>query len=70
MSNLPFHIAERELAHLGRAHGWPEDTLLPRTVKRGQGPGNCVLLTMAFEHVAEVAIRLRPDGRRRRDGRG
>lgn len=54
VSNLPFHIAERELAHLGRAHGWPEDSLLPRTVKRSHGPGNCVLLTMAFEHVAEV----------------
>lgn len=55
LANLPFHIAERELAHLGHKHGWPEDSLIPRTERHAQGPGNCVLLTMAFEHVSEVA---------------
>jgi RNA 3'-terminal phosphate cyclase (ATP) len=54
VSNLPFHIAERELAQLRAALGWPEDCLKGFTDKRAVGPGNILLLTLSFEHVTEV----------------
>lgn len=54
IANLPFHIAERELACLAHSHGWSEESLRPRGERNAQGPGNCVILTMAFEHVSEV----------------
>lgn len=54
IANLPFHIAERELAHLGSKHDWPQECLMPRGERHAQGPGNCVLLTTAFQYVTEV----------------
>jgi RNA 3'-terminal phosphate cyclase (ATP) len=56
VANLPFHIAERELAHIGARLGWPPECLIASTEKRAEGPGNCLLLMLAFENVSEVVV--------------
>ena len=55
VSNLPFHIAERELAHVAARLDWPKQNLIPRTEKRADGVGNVLLLMLPFENVTEVA---------------
>jgi RNA 3'-terminal phosphate cyclase (ATP) len=54
-ANLPITIAERELAAVGGLMGWPAEQLFIRARPDAAGPGNCVLLTMSYEHVCEVA---------------
>jgi RNA 3'-terminal phosphate cyclase (ATP) len=54
-ANLPVVIAERELAAVGGLMGWPAEQLFIRARPDATGPGNCVLLTMTYEHVCEVA---------------
>jgi RNA 3'-terminal phosphate cyclase (ATP) len=54
-ANLPVTIAERELATVGGLTGWPAEQLFIRARPDAAGPGNCVLLTMSYEHVCEVA---------------
>ncbi len=49
---LPRHIAEREVAVAHEALGW--NRLAVREDARGVGPGNLLLLTLAFEQVTEV----------------
>ncbi len=49
---LPRHIAEREIAVAREALGWSR--LAVREDARGIGPGNLLLLTLAFEQVTEV----------------
>lgn len=56
VSNLPFHIAERELARVAERLEWPRQDLAARTEKRADGTGNVLLLTLAFENVTEVAV--------------
>jgi RNA 3'-terminal phosphate cyclase (ATP) len=56
VSNLPFHIAERELARIAERLEWPRQELVARTEKRADGVGNVLLLALAFENVTEVAI--------------
>jgi RNA 3'-terminal phosphate cyclase (ATP) len=56
VSNLPFHIAERELARVAERLEWPRQELVARTEKRADGVGNVVLLALVFENVSEVAI--------------
>ncbi len=56
VANLPFHIAERELAQASKRLNWPGEELAARTEKRADGTGNVLLLMHAFEHVTEVAI--------------
>jgi RNA 3'-terminal phosphate cyclase (ATP) len=53
-ANLPVVIAERELAAVGGLMGWPAEQLFIRARPDAAGPGNCVLLTMSYEHVCEV----------------
>ncbi|NJO32116.1 MAG: hypothetical protein HC869_02320 [Rhodospirillales bacterium] len=55
IANLPTDIAQRELAAVGGLLGWPQDGLSIRTYNEAAGPGNCLMLTMAYEHVCEVA---------------
>jgi RNA 3'-terminal phosphate cyclase (ATP) len=54
IANLPADIAKRELAALGSLLGWPEDGRFIRSQNEAAGPGNCLMLTMAYEHVCEV----------------
>ncbi len=56
VSNLPFHIAERELARVAECLEWPKEALIARTEKRADGTGNVLLLTLAFQNVTEVAV--------------
>jgi RNA 3'-terminal phosphate cyclase (ATP) len=56
VANLPFHIAERELAQASKRLKWPSEELAARTEKRADGTGNVLLLMHAFENVTEVAI--------------
>lgn len=56
VANLPFHIAERELAQASKRLKWPSEDLAARTEKRADGTGNVLLLMHAFENVTEVAI--------------
>jgi RNA 3'-terminal phosphate cyclase (ATP) len=56
VSNLPFHIAERELAQVAEQLEWPAQELAGRTEKRADGTGNVLLLMLAYENVSEVAV--------------
>lgn len=53
LANLPEHIAERELRHLAQQTSWPEGSLEIRHLDSA-GPGNAVLLELAFDAVTEV----------------
>ena len=55
VSNLPFHIAERELARAGARLNLPKEDLIARAEKGADGVGNVLLLILAFENVTEVA---------------
>ena len=52
-ANLPFDIAERELARLGELMSMGEPSLKVRQVK-SDGPGNALMMTVASENVTEV----------------
>jgi RNA 3'-terminal phosphate cyclase (ATP) len=54
IANLPGAIAERELAAIGGLLGWPAEERFVRTRSDAAGPGNCLMLTMAYEHTCEV----------------
>jgi RNA 3'-terminal phosphate cyclase (ATP) len=54
IANLSGAIAERELATIGGLLGWPAEELFIRTKADAAGPGNCLMLTMAYEQVCEV----------------
>jgi len=54
IANLPAAIAERELAAIGGLLDWNAEELFIRTKADAAGPGNCLMLTMAHEHVCEV----------------
>jgi RNA 3'-terminal phosphate cyclase (ATP) len=51
---VPRRVAERELAVLGEAMGWSQDRLRVPNVRQNEGPGNALMLTLAYEHVTEV----------------
>jgi RNA 3'-terminal phosphate cyclase (ATP) len=51
---LPHAVADRELAALGRALGWPRDQLRAPAVPQHEGPGNVLMATLAHANVCEV----------------
>jgi RNA 3'-terminal phosphate cyclase (ATP) len=53
LSNLPRHVAERELKVVARETGWGPADLEVREVA-SPGPGNVLLLEVESEHVTEV----------------
>ena len=53
VSNLPFSIAEREIAVLERRLGWLPEELRGETVD-AHGPGNVVMIEIESERVTEV----------------
>ena len=54
VSNLPEHIAERELATVASALDWPQECLESRRYQGSFGPGNVVTIEVESEHVTEV----------------
>jgi RNA 3'-terminal phosphate cyclase (ATP) len=58
IAGIPGHVAERELEAIGSAFGWSGAQLRFRGLDHNQGPGNAVLITLAFEHVCEVVMAL------------
>ena len=52
-SNLPDHIAQREVEELKRLTGWPPDHFTIQSIN-GIGPGNLVALELEYENVTEV----------------
>ncbi len=53
LSNLPTHIAEREIEELTRLTGW-DASCFTREQVSAQGPGNVVLIELESDHVTEV----------------
>jgi len=51
---IPVHVAQRELAVIGRALDWSPDQLLLRALPNDAGPGNALTITLEHENVAEV----------------
>jgi len=51
---LPRHVATRELAVLREAMGWSAEQLHVGDARQDEGPGNALLLTLAYEQVTEV----------------
>lgn len=54
ISNLPQHVAEREVRVLGSRLGWRKELLCIEPVRDPAGPGNAVLIEVECEHVTEV----------------
>lgn len=51
---LPRHIAERELATVGRALSWSQDKLHLVSLPNDRGPGNALMLTLVHERITEM----------------
>lgn len=54
VSRLPLSIAQRELATLADALGWPSEVLHACEDEDGTGPGNAVIVELEFENLTEV----------------
>jgi len=54
VSHLPRHIAERELAVVGRALDLPAERLETRVITNALGPGNVMGVVLRSEYVTEV----------------
>ncbi len=62
LSNLPEHIARRELETIRQKLGWEEGTCTIEKVQ-SPGPGNAVVVSVASEHATEVFCGFGPAGR-------
>jgi RNA 3'-terminal phosphate cyclase (ATP) len=51
---IPVHVAERELAVIGRRLNWTPEQLKIRGLPSEMGPGNALTLTLEHEHIVEV----------------
>ncbi|MEM7585003.1 MAG: RNA 3'-terminal phosphate cyclase [Acidobacteriota bacterium] len=56
VARLPSHIAERELNKVKKRTGWRPEEMHLEEVRRTLGPGNVVVLQVAFEAVTETFI--------------
>lgn len=56
LSNLPDHIAQRELKVVARELGWSEKMLETKNVSGAKGSGNVLILELEFEHVTEIFV--------------
>jgi len=54
VAGVPTHVAERELAVIGRRLNWLPEQLQLRGVPAEMGPGNVLTVTLEHEHVVEV----------------
>jgi len=53
-AGIPSNVGSRQLAQVGAALGWEGRQLRLRGLPAEQGPGNALLLTLAYEHHTEV----------------
>ncbi len=67
ISQLPFHIAERELALAGRELDLEPGACQARQAKPAFGPGNVLLLEMRYARVTEVMTAIGKPGLRAED---
>lgn len=51
---LPRSVARRELEQLGASLGWSPEQLREAPSRQNEGPGNALLVTLAYENVTEV----------------
>ena len=56
VSALPRHIAERECDVIRRKANWPASCLRVVEVERPVGPGNVVMIELAYENATEIFI--------------
>jgi RNA 3'-terminal phosphate cyclase (ATP) len=54
ISGIPLHVAERELAVIGKRLNWLPEQLHVRGIPSDMGPGNVLTVTIEYEHVTEV----------------
>ncbi len=54
LCGVPPHVAERELAVVGKRLDWAPEQLKIRDIPREMGPGNVLVITLEYEHVTEV----------------
>lgn len=54
VTHLPLHVATREIAAVAKTLCWPEESIIPGRAVAAGGPGNCLTVTVAHEHVTEV----------------
>ncbi len=54
IADIPYGVAERELATLATGLGWPAAQCRPLVVRGSRGPGNVLLAEIASEHVTEL----------------
>ncbi len=54
VANLPRRIAERELAVIAQETGWPRTALDIVALQQPPGPGNVVMIELAYDHVTEI----------------
>lgn len=54
LADVPGHVAQRELAQVGKRLKWPDEALKGVWLERDIGPGNVLLLEIACENVAEI----------------
>ena len=54
VSNLPLHIAERELSQVSRALAWDRECLRSEQVQNAQGPGNVLTLEIRCAGITEL----------------
>jgi RNA 3'-terminal phosphate cyclase (ATP) len=54
VANLPLHVAERELAVIGRKLNWPKESLVAEPVEGSAGPGNALVIELESEGITEV----------------
>lgn len=54
VTHLPLHVATREIAAVAKTLCWPEESVVPGRAVAAGGPGNCLTVTVAHEHVTEV----------------
>ena len=56
VAGVPAGVGMRELECVGQDMGWAEPQLRMRGLPAEQGPGNALLITLAYEHVTEVFV--------------
>lgn len=54
VAHLPMSIARREVDIVRSRFPWPEDCFHVEEVRNSRGPGNVLIVDLAFEHVHEV----------------
>ena len=54
VSKLPEHIGEREIKRIKNKSGWRNPKCRVETIENSPGPGNCVMIRLAYSNVSEL----------------